>query len=225
MTRPPNILLIQADQHRYDCLGASGHPLLRTPALDRLAAEGVRFARAYCPIPVCVPARNSLITGAWPSRHGVIANWGTEVAFPTQQALPTYTQALQDNGYWLAHVGKWQVHPKRGPEAYGFAQHARSREYAVWRAARGLPPRPHQGGWDQPWHNGGGAGGGHRHRPGAGRRRRGQGRARPPPPAAVKVSQGKRLALAHLIFNVVTAGVARLAARRWSGAPDDPGFA
>jgi len=147
MSRPPNILLVQADQHRYDCLGASGHPLVRTPSLDRLAAEGVQFTRAYCPIPVCVPARNSLITGAWPSQHGVIANWGTEAPYPAQETLPTYTQALRESGYRLAHVGKWQVHPKHGPEAYGYHQHAPSSHYAAWRAARGLPPRPHQGGW------------------------------------------------------------------------------
>jgi arylsulfatase A-like enzyme len=147
MSRPPNILLIQADQHRYDCLGSSGHPLLRTPALDRLAAGGIRFARAYCPSPVCVPARNSLIAGAWPSRHGAIANWGTEVPFPVRQILPTYTQALRDGGYRLAHVGKWQVHPERGPETYGFHQHAPAGDYAAWRAARGLPPRPQVGGW------------------------------------------------------------------------------
>ena len=88
-SRQPNILLIQSDQHRYDGLSArggqagargettkAGHPLPRTASLDRLAAEGVSFSRAYCPIPVCVPARNSLITGVWPSQHRVIANWG-----------------------------------------------------------------------------------------------------------------------------------------------------
>jgi arylsulfatase A-like enzyme len=147
MPCPPNILLIQSDQHRCDCLGASGHPLLRTPHLDHLAAEGVRFTRAYCPIPVCVPARNSLIYGAWPSRHGAIANWGTEATFPTRQALPTYTQALHDGGYRLAHVGKWHVHPERGPETYGYDQDVPAGDYAAWRAARGLPPRPRRGGW------------------------------------------------------------------------------
>jgi arylsulfatase A-like enzyme len=169
--RRPNILLIQSDQHRYDCLGseataaleataaASRHPLVRTPYLDRLAAEGMSFARAYCPIPVCVPARVSLIHGAWPSRHGVIANWGTEAPYPSrertpggrgshaQEVLPTYTQALKDGGYALAHVGKWQVHPEKGPPAYGYDVHIPSSDYAAWRARRGLPPRPRHGGW------------------------------------------------------------------------------
>ena len=49
--RRPNVLLIQSDQHRYDCVGANGHPLLRTPNLDRLASEGVSFAHAFTPIP------------------------------------------------------------------------------------------------------------------------------------------------------------------------------
>ena len=150
---PPNILLIQSDQHRYDCLGANGHPLVQTPYLDRLAAEGANFTRAYCPIPVCVPTRVSLIHGAWPSRHGVIANWGTEAPYPGREApypgeaLPTYTETLRSAGYALAHVGKWQVHPSRGPEAYGFEACAPAGDYAAWRAGRGLPPRPHRGGW------------------------------------------------------------------------------
>jgi arylsulfatase A-like enzyme len=161
----PNILLIQSDQHRYDCLGleataaleaaaaANGHPLVRTPHLDRLAGEGANFARAYCPIPVCVPARASLIHGVWPSRHRVIANWGTEAPYPGRDqerpgsALPTYTETLRAAGYALAHVGKWQVHPEKGPEAYGFDAHVSAADYAAWRAGRGLPPRPHRGGW------------------------------------------------------------------------------
>lgn len=47
-----NILLIHSDQHRYDCVGANGHPLVSTPNLDRLAQEGVNFSRAYTPIPI-----------------------------------------------------------------------------------------------------------------------------------------------------------------------------
>ncbi|MBN1936058.1 MAG: sulfatase-like hydrolase/transferase [Anaerolineae bacterium] len=143
-TTQPNILFIHSDQHRFDCVG---RPLLHTPNLDRLAAEGVNFSHAFCPIPVCVPSRNSLIHGVWPSRHGVIANWGTEAPFPDTSALPTFTQALRDGGYRLAHVGKWQVHPQTGAHEYGFDLAISDRDYDAWRTAQGLPPTPHRNRW------------------------------------------------------------------------------
>ena len=76
--RRPNILLIHSDQHRFDCVGVNGHPLLKTPNLDRLASEGVNFTHAFCPIPLCVPVRNSLLHGQWPTEHLCIANWDTK---------------------------------------------------------------------------------------------------------------------------------------------------
>lgn len=68
MTRP-NLLLIHSDQHRFDCVGANGHQQVQTPNLDRLAAEGLNFTHAFCPVPLCVPARNSLLHGQWPTTH------------------------------------------------------------------------------------------------------------------------------------------------------------
>ena len=59
----PNFLLIHSDQHRFDCLGVNGHPLLKTPVLDRLAAEGMNFTHAFTPIPLCVP-----LIARWPGR-------------------------------------------------------------------------------------------------------------------------------------------------------------
>jgi len=147
----PNILLIQSDQHRYDCLGAHGHPLLRTPHLDRLAAEGVDFSHAFTPIAVCVPARNCLAHGQWSCQHGAIANWGTEVPWPAREGLPSFSQALHEAGYYLAHVGKWQVHPRLGPGAYGFDVDVPASQYGAWRAAQGYPPPDKsdwQGGYD-----------------------------------------------------------------------------
>ena len=58
-TAQPNILFLMTDQHRGDCLGCEGHPVVRTPNLDRLATEGARFSRAYVSIPSCLPARQS----------------------------------------------------------------------------------------------------------------------------------------------------------------------
>ncbi len=142
MTRP-NILLIHTDQHRYDCIAANGHPLLRTPSLDRLAEEGMNFTQAYTPTPVCVPARNSLMYGQWATRHLAIANWDTEAPRPAHDDLPTFSQTLRDAGYYLGCVGKWQVHPTRGPLDYGFHAYEDEQRYEGWRAAQDLPPRPH----------------------------------------------------------------------------------
>src|SRR5215203_6489468 len=94
----PNILLVHSDQHRYDCCGAAGHPVIQTPNLDRLASEGVLFSQAYTPIPVCTPSRASLLTGCWPSRHGFIANADSEIHPPASITLPTLYQCLKDGG-------------------------------------------------------------------------------------------------------------------------------
>lgn len=143
----PNILLIHADQHRFDCVGANGHPFIRTPALDRLAAEGMRFTHAFCPIPLCVPSRNSLMFGQWPSQHLAIANWGTEAPRPAREGLPAFSQSLRAAGYFLGYVGEWHVHPEKDPTAYGFHEYVPEAAYDSWRAAQGIAPRPRTNRW------------------------------------------------------------------------------
>ena len=101
----PNILLITSDQQHYSTLGAV-NDRIRTPALDRLCAEGVRFDRAYCPNPTCTPTRASMITGMMPSQHGA---WslGTKLF----EDVPTIGQALQEAGYFTALIGKAHFQP------------------------------------------------------------------------------------------------------------------
>ena len=142
-----NFLVISSDQHRYDCVGVNGHPLLKTPNLDRLAAEGIRFTNAYCPIPLCVPGRASFLTGTWPWRHFSIANWDTEAPRPLRRDLPTWSQALADAGYWLGYVGKWHVDRDRDPTHFGFHEFVNAWRYAEWRRTQGLPPVPNRQGW------------------------------------------------------------------------------
>ncbi|MEK7754178.1 MAG: sulfatase-like hydrolase/transferase, partial [Acidobacteriota bacterium] len=67
----PNILFIMVDEMRWDAMGCEKHPVVRTPNLDRLAAEGVRFNRCYTASPVCSPARASAFTGRYAHVHGV----------------------------------------------------------------------------------------------------------------------------------------------------------
>lgn len=98
----PNILLITVDQMRFDHLGLAGVKGIRTPALDRLGREGARFLRAYTPSPVCTPARVSLLTGTYPSRHGAYTIGVTPDPFPGV----TLPGLLAAEGYRTSLLGK-----------------------------------------------------------------------------------------------------------------------
>ncbi len=145
--KPSNIVLIHSDQHRYDCVGANGHPLVRTPNLDRLASEGVNFSHAFCPIPLCMPTRASMLCGQWPTEHLQIANTDTEAPRPLRAGLPTFSQLLRDAGYHLGYVGKWHVDPERDPLEFGFCEYVPEWHYARWRREAGLPDRPRTNRW------------------------------------------------------------------------------
>ena len=101
----PNILLITSDQQHYSTLGAV-NDRIRTPALERLCREGVRFDRAYCPNPTCTPSRASIITGMYPSQHGA---WslGTKLF----EDVPVLGDHLRRAGYFTALVGKAHFQP------------------------------------------------------------------------------------------------------------------
>jgi arylsulfatase A-like enzyme len=146
MSQRPNILLIHSDQHRADCLGLAGHPLLRTPHLDRLAAQGTWFTHAFTPSPICAPARSSLLSGLWPTQHGCIANGDTEAFRPMVPGLTTFSQTLRDAGYRTAYIGKWHI-PEVPPTEFGFASYVPLSGYDDWRELEGLPPVPNANGW------------------------------------------------------------------------------
>jgi len=101
-SKPLNIVILYADDWRFDTLGAAGHPVVKTPHLDRLAAEGVRFTHNYVTTAICGVSRASLFTGQWMSRHG---NPSFEM-FRTPWS-ETYPGRLRANGYSVAHIGKW----------------------------------------------------------------------------------------------------------------------
>jgi arylsulfatase A-like enzyme len=101
MRTRPNFLFFITDQHRFDYLGCAGHPVLRTPRIDSIAARGTLFERFYVATPVCMPNRATLMTGRMPSVHGVRSNGS-----PLSLLSNTFVDALRAAGYATALVGK-----------------------------------------------------------------------------------------------------------------------
>ena len=106
------ILLVTTDQQRYDTLGCNGGMVARTPVIDGLAAQGVRYERAHPQSVVCMPSRSTIITGQHPSTHGV---WMNGVALPVD--APSVASVLHDNGYRTALIGKPHFEPFLDPFA------------------------------------------------------------------------------------------------------------
>ncbi|QEG00247.1 Arylsulfatase [Stieleria maiorica] len=109
---PPNILLLFADDLGYETLGCYGGQDFQTPHLDRLAAGGMRFKRAYTS-PVCTPSRMSLYTGTYASQHGYYnvlpVHVGTKQAVDFRERFATFPQLLRKAGYATSVTGKWQL--------------------------------------------------------------------------------------------------------------------
>jgi len=100
------ILLVTTDQQRYDTLGCNGGALARTPVVDGLAAAGIRYERAHPQSVVCMPSRSTILTGQYPSTHGV---WMNGVPLPVD--APSVAALLQRAGYHTALVGKAHFEP------------------------------------------------------------------------------------------------------------------
>ncbi|HEV7301703.1 MAG TPA: sulfatase-like hydrolase/transferase [Tepidisphaeraceae bacterium] len=130
--RPPNILLITSDQQHFTALGTT-NPAIKTPALDRLCNEGVRFDRAYCPNPTCTPTRASIITGMYPSMHGA---WSLGTRLP--ESVPTVGDMLRTQGYDSTLVGKAHFQPlDETPEYPSIERQPLLRDLDFWRKFRG----------------------------------------------------------------------------------------
>lgn len=120
--RPPNIIHIVADDVGYDDLSCYGAPKIKTPNIDKLAAQGVRFTQFYAPAPTCTPTRAALMTGCYAQRVGL-----PRVLFPNDHAglsehEITIAQLLKERGYTTACIGKWHLghDVKFQPTRHGF---------------------------------------------------------------------------------------------------------
>ncbi len=112
--QPLNIVFILSDDHRFDCLGAAGHPFLETPHLNAMAADGAMLTHAYVTTSLCSPSRASILTGQYAHNHRVVDNY-----HPVDPMLVFFPQHLQQAGYETAFIGKWHMgghidDPQRG---------------------------------------------------------------------------------------------------------------
>lgn len=104
----PNVLFLLSDDHGTGTMGCEGHPWSKTPALDRLASEGVRFANAFVTTSLCSPGRASFLTGMYARRHGVLNN---ETLLSEQ--VPSFAASLTAAGYDSMYVGKFHMGDQR----------------------------------------------------------------------------------------------------------------
>ena len=100
----PNLLFVFADQMRGMDMGCAGNADVISPRLDRLAAEGTRFTRAFANCPVCTPSRGTILTGRYPHVHRAVAN---DVPLPEDELC--IAEVLRDAGYRTGYVGKWHL--------------------------------------------------------------------------------------------------------------------
>ena len=118
----PNIIYILGDDHRAEQQGCMGHPMVRTPNIDRLAAEGTLFTNAFCTSPACTPSRTCHYLGQWERRHGVNFNSGSSVAPEAWEN--SFPMVLKREGYFLGWVGKNHVPAGQGGYRSGYFEEA-----------------------------------------------------------------------------------------------------
>src|SRR6478752_6706870 len=111
---PKNLLIIISDEHNPKTLGCYGHPIVKTTHLDRLAGCGIRFTKAYCNSPVCIPARAVIATGRYINQIGFWDN-----ADPYDGSIPSWHHRLRQAGHQVVSIGK--LHFRSDEEDSGFS--------------------------------------------------------------------------------------------------------
>ena len=134
-----NLLFILSDEHNPYALGCAGHPFVKTPNIDRLAARGTRFSSAYCNSPICVPARASLATGQYVHNIGY---WDNAIAYDGR--VEGWGHVLQRTGHQVESIGK--LHYRNEDDPTGFDRQINPAHIAggigqVWGSLREPPPQ------------------------------------------------------------------------------------
>ena len=134
-SRPPNIMMIFIDDMGWGDLGCYGNPDIKTPNIDTLAAEGIRFEQFYVASPICSPSRVAVTTGQFPARHKINSYLNSRAKNAARgmvnfldPSIPAVARHFQSAGYATAHFGKWHMGGGRDvddaplPQAYGFQE-------------------------------------------------------------------------------------------------------
>jgi arylsulfatase A-like enzyme len=125
-TRKPNILLIMTDQQHAGMMSCAGNEWLKTPAMDSLAKDGIRFEIAYCANPVCVPSRTSMVTGVMSCRLGAGSNGsGMRIELPPEVDANSVGKIMKRAGYDTFYGGKVHLCPSLGPKQGGYDEYCR----------------------------------------------------------------------------------------------------
>ncbi|HCN77700.1 MAG TPA: N-acetylgalactosamine 6-sulfate sulfatase (GALNS) [Verrucomicrobiales bacterium] len=147
--KPPNIVIIFADDWGWGDLSCHGHPWLKTPHLDRLAAEGTDFQQFNVLNPVCSPSRAALMTGHYPARYAIHQHFAAPQSNAARNMpdwldakAPTLPRFLKQAGYRTAHFGKWHLtnrhtHGAPKPDAYGYDEWSVFNGGAEWPSSDG----------------------------------------------------------------------------------------
>ena len=129
--KPRSVLFVLTDDHRYDALEFLGHPFLKTPHMNRLAAEGIHFSAGYVTTSLCSPSRASILTGRYAHNHRVIDNNN-----PTPEGTIFFPQYLQQAGYQTGFFGKWHMGGDSDAPRPGFDR------WVSFRGQGHYPPHP-----------------------------------------------------------------------------------
>ena len=122
----PNVLLIYTDDLGYGDLGCYGHPVIKTPHIDKLAQDGLKLTNYYAPSALCSPSRAALLTGRTPYRTGVQSWIPEDTGIYLHKQETTIAELLKENGYATALIGKWHLNSDLGdpeepqPSDHGF---------------------------------------------------------------------------------------------------------
>jgi choline-sulfatase len=113
MTQPANLIFLLSDNHNRQVAGCYGHPIVKTPVIDKLAARGTRFASSYCASTLCVPSRGSLATGRYVHENGC---WDNAIAYDGK--IPSWMHRLRGQGHTVVSVGKLHFQSEKNDNGF-----------------------------------------------------------------------------------------------------------